>query len=407
VRGSKSPDPLAGFLLAGIGFLLAAAAAAVVDAVAPWSWGGWVALHLALLGGVSQLVLGASQFFVAAFLATRPPDRRLTAAQLLLWPVGTVAVVVGVPAGVEALALGGAALLLVALALLAAALRGMEGRSLQRAAWAVRWYYAATAFLVVGALLGAELARQATWASGDLLSAHVTLNVLGWLGTAIVGTVHTFFPSLARTRLALPRLQRPTFWAWTGGVAALALGYLTALPPLAAAGLLATSAGALMLLANVLRTARTARSARGALSLPARLVLAGQLCVGAGLPLAASLAPTDPSQPFSGGVRAGLAALLLAGWVGLTVAGSLLHLLSIAPPDRRAAQPWSGWPQPLQHNLPLVATGGVAVLAAALMLGLPAAATLALCVVVPAAALLGAGIVRLAAALLRGRPRPP
>ena len=81
MRGSKSPDPLAGFLLAGIGFLLAAAAAAVVDAVAPWSWGGWVALHLALLGGVSQLVLGASQFFVAAFLATRPPDRRLTAAQ--------------------------------------------------------------------------------------------------------------------------------------------------------------------------------------------------------------------------------------------------------------------------------------------------------------------------------------
>lgn len=50
------------------------------------------------------------------------------------------------------------------------------------------------------------------------------MNLGGWLGTAIVGTLHTFFPSLTGTRLRYPRLQGSTFVLWVAGVDALAVG---------------------------------------------------------------------------------------------------------------------------------------------------------------------------------------
>ena len=44
-------------------FMVAAAAVAVVNWLGGFAWAGWMTLHLALLGGVSQLVLGSAQFF--------------------------------------------------------------------------------------------------------------------------------------------------------------------------------------------------------------------------------------------------------------------------------------------------------------------------------------------------------
>ena len=183
-------------------------------------------------------------------------------------------------------------------------MRALEHSSLRRAPWAARWYRACALFLAVGALLGAELSRGASWAPGDLLSAHLVLNGLGWLGTAIVGTIHTFLPTLARAPLAFPRLRGPTFATWTAGVAALAVGYLLAAPAVAALGLLALSAAALLLTANVLRTVGAAPRP---LMLTTRLLIAGQLFLGLGSALAAALAPADPSQPFGDAVRAGSA----------------------------------------------------------------------------------------------------
>jgi hypothetical protein len=270
----------------------------------------------------------------------------------------------------------------------------MQRRSLQRPVWGIRWYYACVVFLAAGGALGLQLARGVPWGHGDLLSAHVTLTVLGWLGTAIVGSLHTFFPTLSGRRLARARLEGPTFMAWTLGVACLATGYLFALGPLAALGLLGLSAGALMLLANVLRTARAPGRPLG---LAAKLVLGGQLCLGIGLPLASSLAPLDPSQPFTGGVRGALAALLLAGWVGMTVAGSLLHLLPIAIRRPMAPPPWPlGLPW-VRRRMPVVALCGVALLASAQLAGSPPAAVVAKVVLAGCALVIGTALVRVAA----------
>src|SRR5664280_2931884 len=67
----------------------------------------------------------------------------------------------------------------------------------------VRYYVAAAGLLPVGAALGTALARGL----GDpvheqVILAHVSLNVLGWIGLTIVGTLVTLWPTMLRTRIA-------------------------------------------------------------------------------------------------------------------------------------------------------------------------------------------------------------
>jgi len=121
------------FFLAGLLHIGASAVAGVAYAFSGSDRLHWLALHLLFLGGVSQLVLGAGQFFVCAFLATDPPPRQLLAAQLLAWNAGTVLVAVGVPTAHAGLVEAGGALIAIGLLLFAVALGGMERRSLQRA----------------------------------------------------------------------------------------------------------------------------------------------------------------------------------------------------------------------------------------------------------------------------------
>jgi nitrite reductase (NO-forming) len=323
----RPTDVVGAFFVCGIAFLAAAAAAAIVQAVAPWPWGRWLALHLAFVGGVSQLVLGASQFFAGAFLATDPPPRRLVRAQLAAWNLGAVALALAIPLAAGAAVWAAVGLLLGSLALWGLAVATMWRRSLRRSAWAVAWYGAGALFLGLGVVAGSLLAHGVPWTHGDLLGAHMSLNLAGWFGGSIVGTLHTFYPSLTQTQLRHPRLQPLAFGAWTGGVAALAVGYAWGLDPLAVAGWLALCLGALALLVNV---AASLRGAARPLSLAARLVGAAQPFLLAAL-VVATVAALDrgPSQALVGGTRATVGTLLVAGWIGLTALGSLLHLLAV------------------------------------------------------------------------------
>ena len=227
---------LTAFFIPALVLLVAGAATAAVNAVAGPVWARWLSLHLILLGGVSQLVLGAAQFFAAAFLATDPPPRKLILAQLVTWNLGVLMIAIGRPTGTTGLVSTGGLLILAGLMLFAAGLRDMKRRSLQSNSWAVRWYGAAALWLGIGALVGVLLAEGRTGDYNNLLAAHYVLNLAGWLGTAIVGTLHTFFPSLTGTRLAFPRLEGRTFIAWVGGVSFLALGFATDYAWLAALG---------------------------------------------------------------------------------------------------------------------------------------------------------------------------
>lgn len=328
--GPRPTDLLTAFFAVGIAFLVAGAATAVLHTadLIGW-WGRWLALHLILLGGVSQLVLGAAQFFSTAYLATDPPSWRTARLQIGLWATGALSVALSVPLGVAAMADAGACLAVAALVVFWASLRSLERGSLQTARWAIRWYYACAVFLAVGVVLGALMARHVAWSHGSLLGAHLALNLGGWLGMAIIGTLHTFYPSLTQGRLIHERLQGPTFCAWALGVTALATGAAFDLSVLTVIGWPALTAASLMLMANVAASWRAVGDP-ATRTLQARLVGTAQLFLVAGMALAMFMQIREGAGAApAGGWRAALAVLLIAGWIGMTVTGSLLHLLSV------------------------------------------------------------------------------
>jgi nitrite reductase (NO-forming) len=384
--------------------MLAGAAAGIVNAIEPWSWGRWLALHLVFVGGVSQLILGASQFFAGAFLATDPPPRRLVRGQLAAWNLGVLLLAVAVPLSGDPLVAVAVALLAAGLALYAAGLEWMRRRSLRAAPWATRWYGAGAGFFAAGIVAGTMLALPVAWRHGDLLGAHMSLNLGGWFGAAIVGTLQTFFPSLTQTQLRFPRLQAPTFGAWLIGVEYLSLGYGWSTDSLAVAGWFLLACAATLLLVNVVGCT-LARG--GPLSLPARAVGAAQLFLVAGVIVAAITALSEGSpQALAGSSRAAIATLLVAGWIGLTVLGSLMHLLTVVVRVREFTQPMPA-AKPLRDSaVVVVAATGVAGLAVAEGFGLDALQIAATAALLLACTLLGVRIVSLGTrVVMRARPR--
>jgi len=323
---TRPSDALTAFLAVGVAWLVAAAVAALLATVTDEPDLRWLALHLAFLGGVSQMVVGAAQFFTCAFLATDPASRPTVRLELTLWNSAVVATAIGVPLEITPLTGLGGVLVLAGLAVFVRTLLAMRRRSLQTAPWATRWYLTCAALLAVGALLGPVMADDVAWTHGSLLGAHLVLNLGGWFGTAIVGTLHTFYPSLTGTRLRWARLQLPTYLAWTAGIVVLATSAAFNLDGGAIAGWALLLAATVMLAANLLASARagTVRTA-GAL-----LVSTGQLMLVAAVALGlASAIENGPLMALLGADRTAVAALLVGGWIGLTVAGSLLHLLTV------------------------------------------------------------------------------
>jgi hypothetical protein len=394
---------LGAFFVGGLAFLLAGAVVAIVDAATEWPRGHWLALHLVFVGGISQLVLGAGQFFAGAFLATDPPSRVLVRVQLAAWNIGAVLVAAGVVEGADPAVIAGAVLLAGGLVAFVAGLRGMRGRSLQRIPWAVRWYEACAAFLGVGVLIGVMMATGTWWSAGSLLGAHMALNLAGWFGTAIVGTLHTFFPSLTRTKLRFPELQRPTFAGWTLGTLALATGYAFDVGALAIAGWAALTVAAVLLCANL---AASLLAAPTPLSLPARLIAPAQACLVLALliALADALGGEATAGPY-GATRAAMAILLVPGWLGLTVAGSLLHLLSLLARVRDLRRPLP-LPRP-GRDRSLVALAVLGVLAAAGERSdvLPVPGELATGALIAAYGILGVLVASRVSAALRAGPK--
>jgi hypothetical protein len=116
-------DPSTSAFLALSGVLIVAGGAvAAVNSAAPFAHGSWLAAYLVLVGGVSQVVLGAGRL---ALRAPRPTPARLRT-QLVLWNLGSLAVPAGVLADAPMLVTVGSAALLWALALFAAGASGVR-----------------------------------------------------------------------------------------------------------------------------------------------------------------------------------------------------------------------------------------------------------------------------------------
>jgi nitrite reductase (NO-forming) len=256
-----------------VGYLLSAAVVLVAHRLVPVPQ--WLALHLLVLGAATNAIFVWSRFFAEALLHARPGSRRPAVLRLAVLNAGVIGVLSGVAAGMVPLAVAGAVLVVSAVIALVASLVAMVRSSPMPGQLAVvAWYYvSAGVALAAGGTLGGVLAAGAVRSpvlDDAVVLAHAQVNLLGWLGLAIIGTQFMLWPMVLRTRMSrdAPRTARRVLGLVTGGlavaVAALLLTpYLPGARWIAAAGITAYLAGDVAALVPAVRQMR-ARHPRSA-----------------------------------------------------------------------------------------------------------------------------------------------
>ncbi|GAB2759431.1 multicopper oxidase domain-containing protein [Sinomonas soli] len=293
---------------------------------------GWLLVHLALLGAVTNAILVYSWHFAEALLRLPMPSRRALAVRLVLLNVGAAAAMAGVVAGVWPLAVSGAAAVGAAAGWHGAALLVRLRRALpSRFRSTLRYYLAACALLPFGAAAGALLALPGTDDGGDLharlLLAHESLNLLGWVGLSVLGTLVTLLPTMLRTRAddSAEPVARRALWVLLAGVGLTAGGALAGVRAAAGAGVVLFLAGVLVSAVPLARSVRRkAPVAFAPLSAVASLVwLLGALARLAWLCL------TAPDWEALHVALGGLTPALAAGFAAQVLAGALSYLLPV------------------------------------------------------------------------------
>ena len=234
-----------------MGWLLAAVAAALTHPFVPTP--RWLMLHLLFLGALTHAILVWSRHFAEALLHLPCGNRAAQSRRLLLHNLGAVTVIIGVLTEAWPVTVAGAACVAAAVTWHGADLaRGLRTALPGRFSGTVHFYLLAACFLPVGATLGVLLARDPAdpWHT-RLLFAHVFVNLLGWVGLTVVGTLVTLWPTMLRTRIA-PGAEAAAARALPTMVASL----LVATGATAAGSLQLTASGLLGYTAGLLVAAR-------------------------------------------------------------------------------------------------------------------------------------------------------
>jgi nitrite reductase (NO-forming) len=338
---------VAGFVLAYL-----AAGGIIVALGERVAGGGWLALHLVLLGAATNAIVVWSEHFAAALLRTPPVSERVATGRALVLNLGIVAVLAGVHSGRTGLAAAGAGLAGVVVLGHGLTLASRIGRALPaRLSMTVWFYVAAGAALLAGMGLGLWLAGGVAGTADGyraLRLAHVHLNVLGWVGLAVVGTQFTLWPTMLRTRM-VPGLEQAVRWSLpplAAGLAVAATGLATRHKLVALAGLAAYAAGLAVALVPFVRTAVRRPPATAA----AWMLGAGMAWLV--VTVAADLGALVASPTVAGleGRVAGLVPAVVTGFALQTLTGALTYLLPVvfgrgAYGNRRLARILGlGWP---------------------------------------------------------------
>jgi nitrite reductase (NO-forming) len=222
-------------------WLAAAVVLTVLHRMVPSS--GWLLVHLLLLGAVSTAILIWSQHFADTLLRRKALGHRISLGlRLSAHTVGAIAVMTGIVAGWFPLVLiGGILVGLNALAHAVVIMGQSRGALPGRFAPLVRYYVASAVMLAGGVVLGILMARLdgGGEAYERLFIGHLGLNLLGWVGLAVIGTVALLWPTVLHTRVAGATVAAGhTLAVLVGGLGVLALGCVTDLRPVAALGVL-------------------------------------------------------------------------------------------------------------------------------------------------------------------------
>ncbi|MET7426316.1 hypothetical protein [Dactylosporangium sp. NPDC005555] len=210
------------------------------------------AIHLLLLGAVTNAIVVWSARFTAAVLRTPvPAHRRAEAARLALLNAGGAADLPWV--GVA----GAGAVFAASAAHLAWLARQVRTALPARFAVTAHYYLAASIALLTGVPVGAWMLVTDDALRPRLLLFHAHVNLLGWVTFTVLGTLLTLWPTVLRTRMVdgAARAARTALPTAVTGLALPGAGVLAWWPVLAAAGLAVFAAAALRTAATAARTA--------------------------------------------------------------------------------------------------------------------------------------------------------
>ncbi len=313
-----------------LAWLAAAVVVSVLALLGPVA--DWFPVHLLLLGALSNAILIWSNHFAAAVL--RLPDRRSgrpEAFRLGAFNLAAVLVVLGMALGSWWTVLIGGLGVAVVVCWHAVALIARMSRALPAPFGStVRYYVAAGLLMPLGVALGVLMAPDDL--DDDLHArlalAHVAVNLLGWVGLTLVGTLVTFWPTMLRTQIspAAERSARRALPVLVAGVLVTAIGALSGVSAMAVVGIAAYTAGLAMNSGPIADTVRrrppTAYSTWSVLS--AMIWLVGSV-VALGLIIA-----VEPTWEGAAERADRLALPLLVGFAAQLLIGALSYLIPVA-----------------------------------------------------------------------------
>jgi nitrite reductase (NO-forming) len=232
-------------------YVLLAVAALALHGSAALPMPRWLAVHLLLLGAVTNAIVTWTEHFAVALLRATAPSRRVAAARLAVLNVTIVGVLVGVAGDLPILTMVAATLLaLVVLAHLASLVHISRHALRSRFAGTIAFYVVAGLALAVGIALGTtvSVADLSHPVHEQLHAAHVHANVLGWIGLTVLGTLFTLWPTVLRTRMAddVMRTAKACLVLVALGLTLTVTGLAVGSRLAACAGLLAYAAGVIV-----------------------------------------------------------------------------------------------------------------------------------------------------------------
>ena len=283
-------------------------------------------VHIATLGWLTMAILGASMELAPVVLVTP-----LAASPLLRWqyPVylgGVTLLVSGFWLGRPPLLAFGGALIVLAIAHYALVLARTLAHATTRPLTA-RFLVAALIYLCVVVSLGLTAALNLQYgflgpATTRLLLAHLTLGVVGWLTSMLMGVSYTLVRMFALAHGHEDRLGRWVFALQNSGVLGLALGFALAWQWVIIAGGAALIAAVWLFAYDYMRMLRVRR--RKLLDVTQRHGIAAVTYLSVLVPLGVAMALFGWATP---GRLGALGLLALVGWLGQSILGYLYKIV--------------------------------------------------------------------------------
>lgn len=167
-------------------------------------WGFPAHVHLALAAGVMPLMLAAISHFGPVLCATRLPGTAYPFESSLAAFYGGVCAVLFFITGESEFAILGGISALLAVGWFAFSLKRMTRTMLGPPHPGFPWYFFSILFLLLGLLLGVVMAAFPEffiWVK----PLHLHVNLLGWIGMTVLGTLHVLMPTVMESPFNAPR----------------------------------------------------------------------------------------------------------------------------------------------------------------------------------------------------------